>query len=716
MAHRFQILLLFLALAALPRPAQGELVCENLPPLTRQFLNSHVSQRLLTPEIEARAVETYLERLDPSRTLLLESEAAEIQESLASVFQKLRFGDCSEILSLHESMLERHVQAEARARTVLEDDSFELDESVELILDPEKRGRPVTPEERDAVFLKLLHFQISNYLSAGETLEEARRLLTKRYNLRVKRFAEISREDVLASFLNSFAAALDPHSNYLTADYLEDFRIQMSLSLEGIGVALMERDGYSVVDRIIPGGAASKLGDEGLQPKDKIIAVAEAEGPSTSIIDMPLRDAVKLIRGKKGTTVKLTVLRQEGDEVERFPLSIVRDKVDLAEQAAKLRFEERVVGAKTYKLAVIELPSFYGDTNPNERQCSSDIEKLLAEVQEAEADGLLLDLSRNGGGLLDHAVEISGFFIRKGEIVGVQDARGRLTPLRDPDNRILYSGPLVVHTSRMSASASEILAGALKDYRRAVITGDDHTFGKGTVQTVTPLPPGKGALKITTALFFRPGGKSTQKSGVNADIVIPTLLSADDTGEIAQPFALPAEEISPFLSSYANAISPDDRWSLIPDATIGELARRSQKRIEENEDFSELRERISEIQESEGLVRLADLLERNEEEEAEADAEESEAKAEGPSSDTSQEGKTTASADSLEGDPEPQDGDESSENATPDDPQSLDATDGQVVETADTQPSEEEEQALSPQVEEALNVLGDLVAISHSGA
>ncbi|MFP8876394.1 MAG: carboxy terminal-processing peptidase, partial [Myxococcota bacterium] len=567
-----------------------------------------------------------------------------------------------------------------------------------------KRGRPATAEERDAIFLKLLHFQLSNYLSAGEPLEEARRLLRKRYDLRVKRFQESSKGDVLADFLNAFASALDPHSNYFTAGVLEDFRIQMSLSLEGIGVALMERDGYSVVDRVIPGGAASKLGDDGLQPKDKIIAVAEEGDTATSIIDMPLREAVKLIRGTKGTTVELTVLRQEGDEVERFPLSIMRDKVDLAEQAAKLRFEERVVDAKTYKLAIIELPSFYGDSSPDERQCSSDIAKLLVEVQEAEADGLLLDLSRNGGGLLEHAVEISGFFIRKGEIVGVQDARGRLTPMRDPDNRILYSGPLVVHTSRMSASASEILAGALKDYRRAVITGDAHTFGKGTVQTVTPLPPGQGALKITTAVFFRPGGKSTQKRGVAADIVIPTLLSADDTGEIAQPFALPGEEIGPFLSSYANAISPEDRWSRINRTMIGELARRSQKRLDESEEFAELRERIAEVRESEGLVRLADLLKRQEEAEAKKEGEDEVLESAAAEA-------TLEDGDAASPQPEtqPADGEAPPEIEGPKDVEAPIATTG-------AESSDDDRNKLSPQVEEALNVLGDLIALSRSGA
>ena len=393
-------------------------------------------------------------------------------------------------------------------------------------------------------------------------------------------------------------------------------------------MALTEEDGYSTVDRVIPGGAADKLGDEGLRTGDRIIAVAEEGDEPENIIDVPLRDAVKLIRGKKGTTVELTVLRQEGDEAQRFDLAIVRDKIDLAEQAATLEFETREVDGKEYKLAVIELPSFYGDPNPELRQCTDDIEALLAQVQEEGADGLLIDLSRNGGGLLEHAVKISGFFIRKGEVVGVQNARGQLSVLQDRDERILYSGPLVVHTSRMSASASEILAGALKDYHRAVITGDDHTFGKGTVQTVTQLPPGQGAIKVTTAVFFRPGGKSTQKDGVHADVVIPTVLSADDTGEVSQPYALPGETIQPFLSSHANALTPGDRWSYVPVRTIAELARRSQERISGNEEFGELTERIQKIRDADGVMKLSELMKEREEAKAKEEAERAQEEAE----------------------------------------------------------------------------------------
>ncbi|MGH0028174.1 MAG: carboxy terminal-processing peptidase [Myxococcota bacterium] len=651
----------------LPLGAAGDgLTCESIPQLAREFLKGHVEKNRLTEEGEARAIDLFIRRLDSSRSLFLASEAAAARAGLAGAFDRMRKGDCQPLADLHKSLIARNATIESFVREVVEDPEFQLDESIELQLDPDERGYPSTVKEREKLLRSLVHFQMSNYLSAGEPEDEAKRRLVHRYELRTKRLKELEPVDLYAAFLDSFALSLDPPSNYLSAEVLEDFRISMSLSLEGIGVALAERDGYSVVERIIPGGAADRL-ENGLRPKDKIIAVAEDGGEPVNIIDMPLRDAVSLIRGKKGTRVHLTVLRQ-GETTERFPLAIVRDTIDLAEQAAKLRFETRKAeNGKTYKLAVIELPSFYGDSDPSRRQCTDDLERLLAQVKEEGADGLVLDLSRNGGGLLEHAVKISGFFLRKGEVVGVEDSRGQLQVLSDRDERILYSGPMVVHTSRLSASASEILAGALKDYKRAVITGDDHTFGKGTVQTVTPLPPGQGALKITTALFFRPGGKSTQNDGVLADITIPSVLSAQDFGERTQEYALTSRRISPFLSSYANAIGPSDRWSRVPDTALQQLVVRSQQRVESSEQFAEVREQIREAQEADGVVKLAEILK----EQAEAEAQ---------------------SSGTASGVPE-------GEGAS--------ADTGAVA----TEDSDE----LTPQVEEALNVLADLVAITRSG-
>jgi len=608
----------FVAAAALlaAGPAAADLRCDMIPNLMRGYYQNHVRFNERSDEIERRTIEIYVRRLDPSRTLLLASEEEAMRASLRGIFNDLAKGDCTRLAELQKTMIRHHEAAAKFVRATVTDPDYAVDTSVEIVLDPEKRGYPATPEERDKLHRSLIHFQISNYVATDTTLEEAKRRLIQRYERRLKQLLDVSPADVNAAFLDSFAAALDPHSNYLSADVLEDFKISMTLSLEGIGVALAERDGYAVAERIIPGGAADR--QKGLKPKDKIIAVAQEDGKPVDIIDMPLRDAVALIRGKKGTKVGLTVLRQ-GEKTERFSIEITRDTIDLEDQAAKLRFETREVDGKPIKLAILDLPSFYGDSDPANRQCTEDVAKLLAQVKEQKADGLLLDLSRNGGGLLQHAVEISGFFVKKGEVVAIENGQGQKQVLRDPDGSILYSGPMVVLISRASASAAEIVAGALKDFQRAVIVGDDHTFGKGTVQTVSTLPPGEGALKITTGLFFRPGGQSTQHSGVASDVVMPSLLSStdDEFGEKTQPYSLPPESISPFLGDTANPPQGPEHWNRITPGTVSVLSERSKHRIESDPEFAELRTKIAEAKANKGVVKLAEILKQQQEAKAE---------------------------------------------------------------------------------------------------
>jgi carboxyl-terminal processing protease len=386
---------------------------------------------------------------------------------------------------------------------------------------------------------------------------------------------------------------------------MEDFRINMGLSLEGIGLALSSRDGYVVVEEVIPGGAAER--QDVIKRKDKIIAVTQSGEQPVNVIDMPLRDVVKMIRGKKGTPVELTLLRN-GETTERFSTTIIRDKINLEEQAAKLRFETREVDGKTLKLAILELPSFYGDSDASKRQSLRDVADFLDQAEKEKADGLLLDLSRNGGGLLEHAVGISGLFLKKGPMVAVQHSPSRTQMLPDPDGEIRYSGPLVVLISRASASASEILAGALKDYKRAVIVGDDHTFGKGTVQSVVPLRQGLGALKITTALFFRPGGESTQLAGVNADVIIPSPFDLSEFGEGAQLYSLPGQRIDAFASPAANGAASDrDYFKPVTPDVVKVLAERSRARIDASPEFAEMAKKREEAKQNDGVIRLAEI-------------------------------------------------------------------------------------------------------------
>ena len=670
--------LMVVASAAVSEARTSELECETISKFMTRYLAQHIRYHEHTPELRGRTVEVFLRSFDPSQSALLESEIETLKAKLIVAFPKIKKGNCSALLKVRDQFATRQQEIAQFVKDFVTADDYALDLEVELMIDARDRGYPKSAAERDELTRNLIHFQMSNYISDVTPLEEAKGLLEHRYELRSKRIADLDDVDIYSNFLDAFATSLDPHSNYFSADMYEDFRISMSLSLIGIGVALSERDGFAVVERIIPGGAADKI--DILRPEDKIIEVGQGDDASVNIIDMPLRDSVSLIRGKKGTTVRLTILRQI-DTTERFTIAIVRDEISLEDQAAALRFEEREVDGQILKLAILELPSFYGDADPNKRQCTDDVAKLLLEVREANADGLVLDLSRNGGGLLNHAVTVSGFFLRKGEIVKVQDARGHQEVLSDRDEGILYSGPLVIHTSRISASAAEILAGALKDYKRAVIAGDNHTFGKGTVQTVSSLPPGLGALKITTAMFYRPGGKSTQHGGVEADVVIPSMLSGDDYGEKYQPFSIEGNEIQAFRSSYAIANPHANAWTVVSKELVEKLAHESSQRIEASPEFAKIFERLEEIRENAGMVRPADLVERREE-----DREEDHEK-------------------SKDSEPTEAAGDEAETAAESDDGETAaDSDDGE----------DDDEEKISPQLAEATNVLVDLIAANQS--
>jgi carboxyl-terminal processing protease len=611
------LLIPLILLAPLPAAAGSPLGCGDLGKLISHYLSRHVTQRKLDPGLQERVARNYLKRVDPQRSLFLASEADSVTASLVPAVQAIRRGECEALHQLSADIGKRLAGEEALVRTMVSRDGYAVDTEAELVLDPDQRGWPEDPAARDALLRVLVDFQVTNYLNAELELLEARDRIMHRYELRNMHWGEQEPAELYSGFLDAFASTLDPHSGYLSADDLEDFQIGMQLSLEGIGVALSERDGYAVVEQVIPGGAADRL--DVLRPKDKIIAVAEAKGEFVSVIDMRLRDIVRLIRGKKGSQVRLVVLRQ-GEKTERFEVAIERDKINLEEQAAKLRFEDVERGGRALKLAVIELPSFYGDRDPRKRQGSRDVARILAEAREAEADGVLLDLSRNGGGLLEDAVRISGFFLREGGIVGVRGTGEPSRVLDDPDDGILWSGPLVVLISRVSASASEILAGALKDYGRAVIVGDDHSFGKGTVQSVFPLRSGLGALKVTTALFFRPGGASTQNDGVPSDVLVPSPFSVGAFGEKTHTNALPSQAISPFLSRSANGGDEEERWTAVTPTLLTELQTRSTTRQSSSDEFQELRQKLEERENDNGVVILQEIIANGGETEGSAEA------------------------------------------------------------------------------------------------
>lgn len=588
------------------RPQSG-LTCARVPQLMHIFLMKHVAWKNLDKELQERTLTQYVKWIDGSKTLLLSGDVEKIRKDLGNMFERMGLGDCGALERTRTILIERSKENEKFVQTTM-GPKYKFKDNVEFVSDPEKREFYKTNEKKFEYLEKFLHFQYSNYLMADTAPEEAKKLMIKKYSTITKRLQDEKFDEILAEFVNAFAYALDPHSSYLSPNELADFNIQMNLELEGIGATLTSQDGYTVVEELVKGGAADRAGV--LETKDKIVAVAQDGTPPVSVIDMDLKDVVRLIRGKKGTKVHLTVMRKKGTETQQHKVTIVRDKIALQDQAAQIEYYDRKVDGKNRKFAVIDFPSFYGSTDPrdsNKRSSYRDMKKLVSEAASKKVDGIVVNLIQNGGGLLEGARSISGLFIEKGSIVATKDSEGRINPLEDDDASVAYNGPLVLLVSRLTASAAEIMAGALKSYKRAVVVGSDHTFGKGTVQQVEQLPFGLGASKITTALFFVPNGESTQHQGVSSDVQIPTLWSMDELGEKSADYSLPPQKIVPFLGKEANKTG---KWKTVSEDVIDRLKNKSKSRVSKNEKFKEIQEELKEADKNKGVIKLADFRKR----------------------------------------------------------------------------------------------------------
>jgi len=621
-----KFLLIGLLILLLPVSSVAKnITCGRLPLLMGSFLSTHYAMKNMTGDIKIHAVDQMIKSIDPSKTLLYAADVEKLRPVLQDLFASVQSGDCVSLKPVYDVLVARARENEAIVRKILDSD-YRLDETVELNIDVKKRPYVKTTAEKNMLLKKIVQFQIENDLLADIDLAEAKKKQIHRYELQTMRIVERNPEKLVTSAAEAFAVALDPHTSYLSPENFEDLRIQMQLSLEGIGALLTSDNGFTVIEELIPGGAAERSGL--LKPKDKIIAVAQENERPVNIIDMDLRDVVKMIRGKKGTQVILTILRQ-AERTYRFDINIIRDKVDIKEQEAKITYESLTVEGRPYRFGIIDLSSFYGDEKMK-KSCYEDVKILLAEARRQHVDGIVLDLSRNGGGLLVEAVRISGLFLGNGPIVATKDNREQITilvngsaaagtkadkrkvitfPAEDPG--AVYTGPLVVLTSRLSASASEIVAGALKDYHRAVIVGSDHSFGKGSVQTLMPLPRDLGGMKVTTALYFLPGGKSTQKIGVEADVRLPVFFIFEEFGETALEYPLPAQAIKPFIGVPGNAAP---FWKPVERPLLAQLSARSQARVAKEAKFAEIIKNNKEAAGKKGVIRLSDLRKEMEKE------------------------------------------------------------------------------------------------------
>lgn len=614
-----QIQKLFLIVLTLIATSQvsvaGQVGCDTVYPLFNAFISQHVQHKKLNAQLEERTITQYIKLLDPSKIYLLQTDVDQIKKDLTGLFAKVEKRECKPVEDAHAIYVKRVEEALEFTKKTLGPD-FKFQEKTSITISPDKRVYAKDKKELTDLQAKYIQFQISNYLISDMKLAEAKKSLIHRYEIVYKQAKEFKKEDLYAIFLDAFATALDPHSNFMSKDNSEDFDIGMRLSLEGIGATLSSQDGYTVVENLVPGGPAFKTGE--VEPKDKIIAVAQGEsGKFQDVIDMPLRDVVKLIRGKKGTKVKLSILRQS-KKTQRLMVTITRDKIDLKDEAAKITYidkefkkENKDTAAKKLKIGVIDLPSFYADSESG-RSCSEDVRRLVKEAVAKKVDGIVLDLSKNGGGVLGEAVKVAGIFIKKGNVVETQDAESRVELLSDLDSQMVYNGPLVVLTSRLSASASEIVAGALKDYKRAVIVGSDRTFGKGTVQAVMRLRDDMGAVKVTTGMFFVPGGNSTQERGVESDILIPSQYATKEFSEQALDYALPKKSLASFLSEEANGKTEgaSDYYLPIQSSQIEELQKSSKARVSQNKEFAKILTELKEAEEKNGILNLSDVMKK----------------------------------------------------------------------------------------------------------
>ena len=554
----------------------------------------HLNRLPLNEFISTNAFNMFLDTLDPSKSYFLKDDIDTLSSSYPSLHRDLRKGDISFSKEAYEILMKRMKDRYDYTKSLLENEfNTNVDES--YFWDRKESSWVENKNEWDELWRKKIkneyivelidnHTKTNNITEIDDIVTDTdlspKDSILKKYKQILSTMESFDEEMLLTKYLSSFSRVYDPHSGYLSPSNVEDFDINMKLSLVGIGAMLSIDDGAPKIERLIPGGPAEK--DGRLKPGDKIIAVAQGDDEPQNILHWPLYKAVRLIRGEKDSKVVLTVIPKTDQDGSRTKIiDLIRDEVQLEEQAAKSSIHEiETDDEKNISIGVIDLPDFYADfkaTNAKEKDAkrsSTDVKNILNKLQNNQIDGLILDLRNNGGGSLIEAVKIAGFFIPSGPIVQVKNRRS-LQILPDVDPTVEYDGPLIILVNRLSASASEILAAAMQDYNRAIIIGDEHTHGKGTVQTLMSLGNKKGSLKLTTSSYYRINGGSTQIKGVTPDIIIPSLYDVMDTGEKELEYALPWDTIQPALYS-----SMDDYDELVKELETASLDRRKN-----NEEF-----------------------------------------------------------------------------------------------------------------------------------
>ncbi|UUO22343.1 carboxy terminal-processing peptidase [Colwellia sp. M166] len=552
--------------------------------ITAQFTRAHYKKIKIDDSLSEQIFDRYIKQLDYARNVFLASDVerfAQYRDEFDTVIARGKLDIAYQIYNLN---LQRRLERYQYALSLLENDQpfdFKLDESYNF--DREEAQRPTSVTELNELWRKKVKYDALNLTLAGKEWEKIQEILTKRYRYAIKRLKQSESEDVFQIVMNSFARVVEPHTSYLSPRNAERFQMEMNLSLEGIGAVLRAEEDYTVIQSVVSGGPADKSKE--LKPKDRIVGVSQDDKDFVDVIGWRLDDVVELIKGPKGSKVRLQILGAESEDDSSIKVvSIIRDTIKLEDRAAKSEvYDEKTGDENTKKLGVITIPSFYN-------HLSRDVKLEIAKLKEQNVAGIIVDLRGNGGGSLTEATLLTGLFIDKGPVVQVRDGANRVQVNSDKDGISFYDGPLTVMVDRYSASASEIFSAAIQDYGRGVIVGE-HTFGKGTVQQHRGL--GRvydlyekpfGSIQFTIAKFYRINGGSTQHRGVLPDIEFPSAIDPADWGESKEENALPWDQIPKARYNKLNDISQD----------VSYLSSLHSSRILENKEFNYL---LSDIEE-----------------------------------------------------------------------------------------------------------------------
>ena len=570
----------------------------------------HLAGHPLDDEIAGRAFDSLIRSLDPLKVYFLKSDVQEFEKSRNKIDDIAKTGKMDFAISLYKTFLKRLDERIAKAHEYIDaEQDFTIDESI--VKDAKKLDFPADEAEANERIRKQVKFRMLNLeadkiraekdkaagkqqsevqkVLAGDPNEDPRERLHRSYRTVHKRWHQLDADELLELWVSTITTSFDPHTSYMSPNSYNNFTIQMRLNLDGIGAQLTSEDGYTKLTSIVPGGAADK--DGRLKPGDRITAVGQGEeGAMEDVIDMKLDEVVRRIRGTAGTVVRLSVLPSAGGESQ--VVAITRAKINLEDSAARSQVVEhsKKADGTTFKVGYIDLPSFYMDmegarsNSTSFRSTTRDVRKILNEFRDGGVDAVVLDLSRNGGGSLTEAINLTGLFIDRGPVVQVKDPEGQVQVYDDEEAGVSWSGPLVVMTSKESASASEILAGAIQDYGRGLIVGDPKTHGKGTVQSLYDV--GRqffnsnmelGALKMTIQQFYLPAGKSTQREGVLSDVVLPNITAEFENGEADLDYALPNDTVP---------ASRFTKYNMVKSSMLADIRNRSLDRVKKSDGFA----------------------------------------------------------------------------------------------------------------------------------